>query len=311
MRLIVSGSLAYDRIMEFDGKFEDHILPDKLHMLNVSFPVKGVRERFGGTAGNIAYNLVLLGEKPLIVASAGTDFERYRDRLHDLGLSLAGIRQVSAELTAGAYIVTDRNHNQITAFNPGAMQVGAGYTFAPPPDEDTLAIVAPGSLDDMLACSRYYKKHAIAHIFDPGQAIPILSAEDLTEMTAGTLLLICNAYELEMIQQKTGLDEEALLQRTTALITTRGKDGSVLRSDSRAHTIGTGKPRRVVDPTGAGDAYRAGLLAGLARKKSLFESACMGACCASFAVEETGTQEHRFPIEDYKRRLQDHFGVSL
>jgi len=311
MRLIVSGSLAYDRIMEFDGKFEDHILPDKLHMLNVSFPVKGVRERFGGTAGNIAYNLALLGKKPLIVASAGTDFERYRRRLDDLGLPLEGIRQVPEEPTACAYIVTDRNNNQITAFNAGAMQVAAGCAFAPPPDADTLAIVSPGNLDDMLACSRYYKKHAVAHIFDPGQAIPILSAGHLRELTDGALLLICNAYELGMIQQKTGLDEDALLQRTTALIITRGQDGSVLHSESGVHTIVTGKPRRVADPTGAGDAYRAGLLAGLAREKSLLESACMGACCASFAVEETGTQEHRFSIAAFEDRLQDHFGVFL
>jgi len=247
----------------------------------------------------------------LIVATAGTDFDRYRSRLDQLGLSLAGIRQVPGELTACAYIITDHSNNQITAFNPGAMQAVSQYVFEPLPDQDTLAIISPGNLDDMLACSRYYKKHAIPHIFDPGQAIPILSAEHLTELTDGALLLICNAYELGMIQKKTGLDEGALLRLTKTLITTRGKDGSVLRSGSQIHTIGTAKPRQVADPTGAGDAYRAGLLAGLGEKKSLLEAACMGACCASFAVEKTGTQEHRFGIEAFKQRLRDHFDVSF
>ena len=174
MQVFVSGSLAYDRIMNFPGRFADHILPEKLHVLNVCFTVEGLQEKFGGTAGNIAYNLGLLGEHPLILACAGRDFAAYRRHLEELGLSLQGIRVVEEEFTAGAYITTDRDDNQITGFNPGAMKFPSDYRF---PDLDparTLAIVSPGNLEDMLGYSRFYKEKKVPYICDPGQQIPVI-----------------------------------------------------------------------------------------------------------------------------------------
>ena len=206
MNILVSGSLAYDRIMDFPGRFADHILPEKIHNLNVCFMVNGIQEKFGGTAGNIAYSLTLLGESPLILAAAGKDFGRYRRRLEQLGLSLAGIRETEAEFTASAYITTDQANNQITGFNPGAMRI---CSQLPPDDLDpctTIAIVAPGNLDDMITFSRRYKTLGVSYIFDPGQSIPALSPEGLSEMIGGAALLISNDYELEMIKQATRLD---------------------------------------------------------------------------------------------------------
>ncbi|MDZ4246482.1 MAG: PfkB family carbohydrate kinase, partial [Dehalococcoidia bacterium] len=228
MKILVSGSLAYDRIMEFPGKFNDHILPEKIHMLNVCFVVNGVAEKFGGTAGNIAYNLALLGERPVILAAVGSDFDRYEHWLTRNGLSLEGIRRIEQELTAGGYITSDQGGNQITVFNPGAMKHPCRFRpdgYAP---DETLAIVSPGNAEDMLTCSRSYKQGKIPYIFDPGQQIPMLSREQLIEMTTGSRMLIVNNYELQMMENDTGLDKKDFFSMTGVLIVTLGENGSLV-----------------------------------------------------------------------------------
>ncbi len=302
MRILVSGSLAYDRIMDFPDKFANHILPDKIHILNVCFMVNGLKEQFGGTAGNIAYNLSMLGEKPIILASAGKDFASYSDWLVDHGLSQEGIRIILDEFTAGAYITTDLADNQITGFNPGAMKHPCLYDVNQVAAEDTLAIVAPGNLDDMLLLSRSYKELKIPYIFDPGQSIPALETGNLVEMLTGAMIFISNDYELEMVMRSTQLSKDMILERTGAVITTLAERGSVVTDSSGETTISAISPTRVLDPTGAGDSFRAGLIKGLVMGKDIRDAARMGSVCASFGVECRGTQCHRFTEEDFWER---------
>lgn len=308
MQIFVSGSLAYDRIMDFPGKFADHIMPEKIHILNVCFMVNGLRERFGGTAGNIAYNLVLLGKLPLILATAGKDFDRYEEWLNKQGLPLDGIKRIDEELTAGAYITTDMADNQITGFNPGAMKHPSRFQFDGIDPHSAIAIVSPGSLEDMLVYSRTYRELQVPYIFDPGQSIPAFTGNQLVEMITGSDILISNDYELEMIMQVTGLNKGGLLERTKAIITTFGENGSRLSTQNQETAIPAVAPVRVSDPTGAGDAYRAGLIKGLVMGKNLVDASRIGATCASYAVECCGTQEHRFTEADFWKRYEDNFG---
>ena len=310
MQILVSGSVAYDRIMDFPGKFADHILPEKIHILNVCFVVDSLKEKFGGTAGNIAYNLALLGERPLILAAAGKDFDRYEAWLSKHGLPVSGIRYIEEELTAGAYITTDMSGNQITGFNPGAMKYASLQQFEGLNPRETLAIVAPGNVEDMITYSRSYKQDEIPYIFDPGQQISVLSGEQLVEMVTGSALLISNDYELEMIIQATGLGKGELLERTKAIISTLGENGSLLYSQQDEVAIQAAKALQVLDPTGAGDAYRAGLIKGLVMEKELADAARMGATCASYAVERYGTQEHSFTNEGFWARHLATFGET-
>jgi adenosine kinase len=307
MKILISGSLAYDRIMNFPGKFSDHILPEKIHVLNVSFLVDGLQERFGGTAGNIAYGLALLGEKPLILAAAGKDFDDYGKWLTSLGLSLDGVRIISDELTAGAYITTDHSDNQITGFNPGAMKFPCSYSFDGTSSEDTMAIISPGNVEDMKVFSKFYKERKIPYIFDPGQQIPALQAEDMKDMITGSMMLISNDYELEMIMRATELDLPEILRRTESVVTTLGDEGALLRDNDGEKRIPVVPAEDVLDPTGAGDSFRAGLLKGIIEEKSLEESAMMGAVCASFSVQCQGTQCHRFTEDDFKDRFKQCF----
>jgi adenosine kinase len=309
MRIFVSGSLAYDRIMDFPGRFVDHILPEKIHILNVCFMVNGLTERFGGTAGNIAYNLALLGESPSILATAGRDFGPYREWLESLGLPLTGIKKIPGEFTAGAYITTDLADNQITGFNPGAMKHTSDYRFEDLDPAATLAIVAPGSLEDMRLYSRAYKNRGVRYIFDPGQSIPAWEGGDLKEMADGALALIVNDYELEMFRQKTGLEAAGILKLTPHLITTRGEQGSLIQTDRGTDEVPAVPPSQVLDPTGAGDAYRAGLLKGLVMGQDWPQAARMGAVLASFCVEQQGTQEHRVEISEFWARYRENFGT--
>ncbi|OEU82882.1 MAG: carbohydrate kinase [Desulfobacterales bacterium S5133MH4] len=307
MKILVSGSLAYDRIMDFPGRFSDHILPDKIHILNVCFTVNGLKEKFGGTAGNIAYSLALLEESPLILAAAGKDFDRYETWLRKHQLSLEGIRRISEELTAGAYITTDLADNQITGFNPGTMKYPSLFEFDGVDPKKTLAIVAPGNIEDMLTYSSTCKERNIPYIFDPGQSIPALSGDRLIEMLTGSSLLISNDYELEMILRAAGLEKTQILQRTAGIITTLGEDGSLICTRDQEIKIHAARASRVQDPTGAGDAYRAGLIKGLVLGKSLPDAARMGGVCASYAVECHGTQEHWFSQEEFWDRYQANF----
>ena len=310
--LYVSGSLAFDRIMDFPGKFADHILPDKLHILNVCFAINGLRENFGGTAGNIAYALSLLGERPRVVATAGRDFDPYRTWMVTHHLPLEHVTELADELTACAYITTDQSDNQITAFNPGAMKQRAAFDPEAVAARETLAIVAPGNLEDMEHLARTWRERGVPYIFDPGQSLPAWSGEQLLELIRGSLIFISNDYELELAIQKTGRSVEQLLELTTAVITTRGEAGSVLlhhEDGLKRSEIAPVKPEKVADPTGAGDAYRAGLIKGLMQSRGALLHACrMGATASAYAVEVYGTQTYRFTPESFNERFADTFG---
>ncbi|MBW2041711.1 MAG: carbohydrate kinase family protein [Deltaproteobacteria bacterium] len=306
MTIYVSGSLAYDRIMDFPGRFADHILPDKIHVLNVCFNVNGLSEKFGGTAGNIAYNLALLGEKPLILASAGKDFSEYEAWLKENDLSLEGIRIIPEEFTAGAYITTDLADNQITGFNPGAMRYASEFLISD--SDDGIGILSPGNIEDMLAYSREFKAKGIPYIFDPGQTTSAMSGKQILEILMGCHIFISNDYELEMVMRMTAMTKAELLARTKqALITTMAEKGSLVATHEKEAPIPAVPPERVVDPTGAGDAYRSGLIKGLVTGKTIEAAARMGAVCASYAVEYRGTQEHRFTPEDFRARYTAFF----
>ena len=303
MNIIVSGSLAYDRIMDFPEYFSDHILPDKIHVLNVCFQVNGVKEKFGGTAGNIAYALALMGETPRISSSIGHDYHRYFDWLAKNGISTEDIKIIEDELTAGAYITTDRADNQITGFNPGAMKYSSSLDFDKLTPEETLVIVSPGNLEDMVNYPRLCKKREIDYIFDPGQSLPMLKAKDVVQAIEGCRVLISNDYELDLITNKTGLNKESLLARAKAIIVTMGESGSLVSTRDGEILIPAETPKKVEDPTGAGDSYRGGLISGLVAGKDIEQCARMGSVCASFAVECYGTQEYSFSREEFNERL--------
>ncbi len=313
MNILVSGSLAYDRIMDFPGKFSDYILPDKIHMLNVCFMINGLTENFGGTAGNIAYALSLLGESPTIIATAGRDFEPYRNWLKKNKIPTEHITSIDTELTAGAYITTDQSDNQITAFNPGAMKFNSNFNFDVVIPEKTLAIVAPGNLGDMINFSNSYKKKGIDYIFDPGQSLPAWTRELLTEMIHGSKILICNDYELQLIQEKTSLMIDDILEKTETLIVTKGEFGSVImvkeNNKIRSIDIPVARADQINDPTGAGDAYRAGLIKGLmVSKNNIVHAAKIGAVCAAYCVEVYGPQNFHFIPESFNKRFGSVFG---
>jgi adenosine kinase len=303
MSIIVSGSLAYDRIMDFPGHFKDHILPDKIHVLNVCFQVNGMKEKFGGTAGNIAYALKLLGENPLVSAAIGSDHRNYFAWMERNGLPTYGIRVVEEEFTAGAFITTDQADNQITGFNPGAMRHSSLLDLAHLDPAPTMVVVSPGNIDDMSRYPAACRERGIPFIFDPGQSIPMLDAGMLAEAIKGCHILISNDYEMDLIMKKTGLAAGALLERAGAVIVTLGELGSKVATPEGEILIPAAEPRVIQDPTGAGDAYRGGLVAGLVRGRSLEEAALMGSACASFAVESYGTQEYTFTTEEFEKRL--------
>jgi len=303
MNIVVSGSLAYDRIMDFPGHFADHILPEKIHVLNVCFQVDGLRERFGGTAGNIAYALTLMGEKPVISATIGHDYQRYFEWLAKNDISTEHIKIIEDEFTAGAYITTDRADNQITGFNPGAMKYSSSFDFGKLHSKENIAIIAPGNLEDMVNYPRACKARGIDYLFDPGQSLPMWNAQELIQAIEGCRILISNDYELDLIMSKTGLNRKALLGRASIIITTLGELGSQVFTADREILIPAVKPKKVVDPTGAGDSYRGGLISGLVRGKDIEQCARMGSVCASFAVECHGTQDYRFSPEEFNERL--------
>jgi adenosine kinase len=309
MAIYISGSLAFDRIMTFPGNFQDHILMDKLHQINVSFMVEGMDERRGGCAGNIAWSLALLGEKPVIVSCAGRDFDSYAKMLRKKGLSLEGIRRDDSLFTALGYITTDLNGNQITGFYPGAMSTPSNYAFDALNPETDLAIVSPGNVADMRRLPAVFRQAGVPYIYDPGQQLPLLSAGDLLSAIEGSFACITNDYELKMICKTTGKSEQELLGRTLWLVTTLGVQGALVRGADGSEThIPAVAPKAVIDPTGAGDAHRAGLIKGLVRGLLMPEAAKLGAVSASFTLEYMGTQEHKFTAAQFKRRYEKAFG---
>lgn len=308
MQVYITGSLAFDRIMSFPDRFSDHILPEKIHILNVSFVVDGLVERFGGTAGNIAYNLALLGEKSTILSQVGKDFGEYDGRLQEYGISVDGIRTIDQEFTAGCYLTTDKADNQINGFNLGAMKYPCQYDMTRIDSADALGIISPGNVDDMASHPKFYRDNGIPYIFDPGQQIPALGGEKLKDAIVGAEILIVNDYELEMVIKSTGMSKEEIVDNVSYLITTLGEKGSVVSTSEGETTIGVCPAAEVVDPTGAGDAFRSGLIKGLSMGKTVAEAAKLGAVCATYAVEKLGTQEHSFTYDEFTKRFEETFG---
>lgn len=300
--IFISGSLAYDRIMNFPESFSDHILPDKIHSLNVCFQVDGVTENYGGTAGNIAYALKLMGKNSTITGTIGSDHHKYFEWLDKQSISREEIKVIPEELTAGAYITTDKSNNQITGFNPGAMKYSSELDINGLDPKETIFLVSPGNLEDMINYPKLCKQKNIDYIFDPGQALPVLQAQDLIDVITGSKLLIVNDYEFNLIMDKTGLTKEELLSLPESTIITLGEAGSELYKQSGKLTIPSFKAAQVVDPTGAGDAYRGGLLSGLINGSTMEDSAILGSICASFAVECNGTQVYSFTPEEFENR---------
>lgn len=308
MNIYVSGSIAYDRIMDFPGKLSDHILADKIHVLNVCFTVNGLVEKFGGTAGNIAYSLSLLNERPIILATIGKDYRNYFDWLKKNNISEDGIKIIHEEFTAGAYIITDKSDNQITGFNPGAMKYPSEYKFNSTDSNHSIGIISPGNLQDMIEYAREYKDYGIQYICDPGQSLTQWDGKKLREWLDGSMLLISNDYELEMVMRLTGLDKKGLLHLTGTIITTFGDKGSLISTSDFNLNIPPAKVYNVVDPTGAGDGYRAGLIKGIITGKDIETAAKMGSVVAAYAVEKYGTQEHRYTYEEFVERYTENFG---
>ena len=303
MTIFVSGSLAYDRIMNFPGRFSDHILPDRIHNINVSFNVESMVERPGGCAGNISYCLTLLGEQPLTLATLGRDCRVYLDWMEEKGVAVSGVRIIDPERTASAYIMTDQGDNQITGFHMGAMLHTSDFSFEFYDLTGAIGVVSPGNLDDMVNYTRFYKENGITYIFDPGQSLPAWTAEGLKECIEGADVLIANDYEIGLIANTTGLDLAALTGLAKAIIVTKGEHGSEVRVGDEVTSIPVVTPRQALDPTGAGDCYRGGLVKGILEGKPLVEAALMGSVCASFAVEVQGTQEYSFTMDEFNARL--------
>ena len=308
MNIYISGSMAYDRIMDFPGRFSDHILPDKIHILNVCFTVNGMREKFGGTAGNVAYSLCLLNEKPIILATIGKDYANYFEWLRKNNISHEGIKIIDDEFTAGAYITTDKADNQITGFNPGAMKYQAEYRLPKTNPEKSIVLIAPGNLQDMKDYAKECRSKATPYICDPGQSLTQWDKDSLIEWIDGAMMLITNDYELEMVMKMTGMNKKELLRLTKTIITTLGEKGSLICTSDSDIKISSAKAGDVVDPTGAGDAFRAGLLKGIAMGKSLETSAKIGTVAATYAIEKYGTQEHHYTYEEFNERYRNNFG---
>jgi len=309
MDIYISGSLAYDRIMDFPGHFADHILPDKIHVLNVCFNINGLVEKFGGTAGNIAYTLGALGEKPYIVATAGEDFEHYETWLNENQLPTDWIKRIPGVFTAGAYITTDLDDNQITAFNPGAMAHEADLPLLDGGEHNAVVLIAPGNKNDMAAFAERARRQRTPYIFDPGQSLNIWQGAELRDVVPGALCFISNDYELSLFLQMTGWSMATLYKNVQVVITTRGPEGSVLDIQGDKVLIPATPVKEVNDPTGAGDAYRAGLLKGWRMGMDWVTCCQMGSAASTYAVEHYGTQEHRVDWQSFCKRYQAQFGV--
>ena len=308
--IAVSGSLAQDRIMVFPGKFSDHILPGKAHILNISFATDALKESWGGTAGNIAFNLSLLGEDPALLGVAGEDFTEYRNWLRKNKLDTSFIKTIKGTRTAAAHMITDKADNQVIAYYSGPRDdnyPGVVYKLK----SVKIAIVAPEDKQRMIAYTRAYKKLKIPYIFDPGQQISSFTGPELGKAIKGSLALVGNDYEISVIREKTGLSLKELEDLTENLIITRGSQGSIIYTKGKKINIKASSVKSALDPTGAGDAYRAGLIYGLSRNWGRKETGQLASLLAAYAVEKKGTQNHRFSLKDFKKRYKDNYGHPL
>lgn len=308
MSVIVTGSLAYDHIMRFPGFFKDHILPDKIHMLNVSFLVSSLEKKRGGTGGNIAYNAALLGVGPRLVLTAGHDGGPYLAELAALGVDTSAITTIEDDVCASAFITTDNADNQITGFYPGAMNRSGERPLREviTPDVE-LAIISADSLAAMRRYPGECRELGLPYIYDLGMGLPVLSDEDLVAGLTGAHVLIGNDYELSLIGQKTGFDRAALRERVKIIVTTLGEHGAEIDVDGEIVRIPAAPPREVVDPTGAGDAFRGGLILGLTRGFSIEMTGRLAAQAATYAIEGLGTQVHRYTPAEFAERFNRSF----
>jgi adenosine kinase len=307
MKLIVTGSIAFDYLMQFPGKFTEHILADHLQRVSLSFLVDSMDKRRGGCAPNIAYTLALLGERPYLVATAGQDFKEYDEWLQAAGVDTSHVRHVPDKFTASFFCSTDTENNQIASFYIGAM-ANASELSLRTIHEPGLVIISPNDPGAMVQYAEECRAIRVAFIFDPGQQCARLSGDELRDGIKGARLVICNDYEFELIRQKTGMDEPQVLQQASALVITRGEDGcSVYESPARADVPAI-TPHRIVDPTGVGDAFRGGLMKGMAVGKSLKECAQLGTVAATYALEHLGGQSHAYTIKEFTDRYMQYFG---
>jgi adenosine kinase len=310
MSAVICGSLAYDTIMVFQDQFKNHILPDQVHILNVSFLVPRMRREFGGCAGNIAYNLKLLGADPLPVATVGQDFAPYRAHMEKCGIRLDYVREFEDQFTPQCFITTDLDNNQITAFHPGAM-LSAHTNHVRDIPEISFAIVAPDSRDAMLQHVDEFAARGVPFIFDPGQAMPLFDGAEFRAMIEKSTYVIVNDYESQLLQQRTGWSAQDIASRVKAYIVTQGPRGSHIHTDGTTHEIPAARERQVVDPTGCGDAYRAGLIFGIMKGKDWPTTGRMASLMGALKVEHPGTQNQRFDYAQFAAEFKEQFGYSI
>ncbi len=310
MAALICGSLAYDTIMVFPDQFKNHILPDKVHILNVSFLVPRMRREFGGCAGNIAYNLKLLGGNPIPMATVGADFGPYRDWFTEMAINLDHVKEIPELFTPQAFITTDHDNNQITAFHPGAMMRSyenhvkdvSGVTFG---------IVSPDGREGMLQNSKEFAESGIPFIFDPGQAMPLFNGEELRAFIEQADYVTVNDYESNLLQERTGWSEETIAGKVKAYIATQGPRGARIFADGKTYDIPPAHERRVTDPTGCGDAFRAGLIFGIERQYDWPTIGRIGNLMGALKVEHPGTQNQRFDYEEFAEQFRQQFGYAL
>lgn len=316
--ILVSGSTAYDKIMDFPGKFSDHILPNKIHNINVSFGITSLNQNYGGTAGNIVYSLSLLGEKPHLISQVGNDFSEYRTWMRSHGIQLSLVHGVKDTSCSTAYIMTDQNDNQITGFFFGAMQTAATKNAkiltaikAKVSGKPAIGLLSPGNLDDMLTLAALYTKNKVPYVFDPGQQLTWMTPEQIRTVLKGASILIVNDYELAMIEKKLGSKRAQIQTKLDKLIVTVGPKGAYWYTGGKLEKYPVAKPKKVVDPTGAGDAYRAGLLKGIIEGWDDALTARVAALCATYAIENYGTQVHTYTKKEFSKRFTNTFKQTV
>ncbi len=310
MHTLICGSIAYDIIMVFHDHFKNHILPEKIHILNVSFLVPDMRREFGGCAGNIAYNLQMIGGAPLIMAAVGDDYQPYSRRLKNLDLVQTHVRLVEDTFTAQAFITTDLADNQITAFHPGAMNFSHQNHVADAKDVE-LGIVAPDGRDGMVQHAREFYESGIPFLFDPGQGLPMFSGEELLDFIKKADYITVNDYEGQLLQERTGYALEGLAKLVKGLVITKGSQGSVIYSNGKQIEIPCVKSDMEVDPTGCGDAYRAGLLYGIANEMDWQTTGQLGSLMGALKITQRGGQNHSFSSDEIGQRYFEVFGSRI
>ena len=308
MKIVVTGSIAYDYLMSFPGKFTEHFLPEHMNRVSLSFLVDSMDKRRGGCAPNIAYTLALLGERPLLMATAGEDFGEYRHWLHGAGIDTAQVKQIEGKFCASFFCSTDVDNNQIASFYTGAMADAGQLSFRTIRDCG-LAIIAPNDPGAMVQYAEECRTLGIRFIFDPGQQCARMSGDDLRDGLRGATIVIVNDYELELLRQKTGLSETDILKLAETLVVTKGEAGSSVMTPIRSVHVHAVPPHRIVDPTGVGDAFRGGLMKGIALGLPYDVCAKIGSVAATYALEHLGGMSHSYTWEEFKLRYQEHFGL--